>query len=493
VTGPAEDLRRAAELGPARDACVSATRKVSYGELLGAVEIASGALAQAGVGAGDRVAFVLANSPAFIAAYVAVRSIDAVPVPLDPRSGAEALARAVADADVAAIVTDPGGAPSGPSVRVVELPTVGSIGLARHRVAGAAEPQDTEGLAAIIYTSGSTGPPKGVMLAATALEAVAGAGVTLVDLGPEDRVGIVAPLFHLYALREIDAALRVGATLVVPRQLAFPASVLGELAAAHATVVSFVPALLALLLRHHAEQLAGLRDDLRVITIGTANASTELLDTVVQLLPRTRRIVTYGLTELSRACSREVPIPDDAPGTVGRPYPGVAIEVVGDDGRTLPIGETGRVILRSDMVMRGYWRRPELTAETLLPDGGLRTPDLGRLGERGGLRLLGRADEVINAGGEKIGPDEVEAALRSHPAVEDAAVAGVPDPAGILGMIVKAWVVLAPGERVSANELAAHCAARLESVKVPREIEFVDELPRAQLGKVTRGTLGSRG
>ena len=143
--------------------------------------------------------------------------------------------------------------------------------------------------------------------------------------------------------------------------------------------------------------------------------------------------------------------------------------------------------------MRGYWRRPELTAETLLPDGGLRTPDLGRLGERGGLRLLGRADEVINAGGEKIGPDEVEAALRSHPAVEDAAVAGVPDPAGILGMIVKAWVVLAPGERVSANDLAAHCAARLESVKVPRAIEFVDELPRAQLGKVTRGTLGSRG
>src|SRR4029079_5340813 len=163
---------------------------------------------------------------------------------------------------------------------------------------------------------------------ATALEAVAGAGVTLVDLGPEDRVGIVAPLLHLYALREIDAALRVGATLVVPRQLAFPASVLGELAAEHATVVSFVPARLALSLRHHAEQLAGLRDDLRVITIGTANASTELLDTVVQLLPRTRRIVTYGLTELSRACSREVPIPDDAPGTVGRPYPGVAIEVV---------------------------------------------------------------------------------------------------------------------------------------------------------------------
>ena len=209
-----------------------------------------------------------------------------------------------------------------------------------------------------------------------------------------------------------------------------------------------------------------------------------------ETLPRTRLLVTYGLTELSRACYRDVPAPDDRPGSVGRPYPNVRLEVLDESDRPVPAGTPGWVVLRSDMTSPGYWRRPDLTGRTMRGDGEVLAPDLGWVDADGYLYLLGRVDDVINTGGQKVGPDEVEAVLRSHPTVREAAVTGVSDPAGILGQVLKAWIVPVDGRWPGEEELRRHCALHLEPHKVPRMIERCSRLPKSVLGKTSRQLVG---
>jgi len=502
VTTPREDLRRHARVSPERIACVDGDLRVTFAVLADAVDAWAAELTASGVRPGDRVVMLLDNSARFLGMYLATLSLGAVAVPLNPVGGTAGVTDPIRDAAprlivcetrMAAAVAGSFGA-GGPARELAGPALGGSVSLV------APKPAEYEGLdgtgtplAAIIYTSGSTGPPKGVMLSIANMGAIARAGCDFVDLTPDDRLGVVTPMFHLYALREVDAALRSGATLVLPKALAFPASVIQQLHRERVTGISGVPSGFLLITEGFELQLGSLAEHLRYVALGTAVAAPALLATLRSALPATRVLVTYGLTELSRACYREVTDPDERPGSVGGPYPGVELEIRGHADIAVGPAIPGRVILRSEMVMQGYWRRPDLTARTLLPDGALLTPDIGSVDEQGWLSLLGRADDVINSGGEKIGPDEVEQVLREHPAVEDAAVTGAPDPAGVLGEVVKAWIVRAPGAELDAEQVRRHCAARLEPAKVPRLVEFCGTLPKTALGKTSRALLGREG
>jgi acyl-CoA synthetase (AMP-forming)/AMP-acid ligase II len=325
------------------------------------------------------------------------------------------------------------------------------------------------------------------MLSRSNMAATAEAGCAFVGLTAEDRVGVLAPLFHLYALREVDQALRTGATLVLVKNLAFPAKALRQLADEGVTGASGVPSGLALMADERYDALLGAwAASLRYLTLGTAPTPPTLLARLRAALPRTRILLTYGLTEASRACFREGS--DAKTDSVGRPYPGVEMRVLDEEGQQLPAGRHGRVALTSAMVMRGYWRRPELTTQTLLPDGTLLTPDHGWMDAEGYVHLLGRVDDVVNTGGEKVSPEEIETVLRAHPAVADAAVVGVADPDGILGQVLQAFVVPKDGA-VTEEALRTYCAARLEPHKVPRLVAFRDRLPKTVLGKTAKALL----
>jgi acyl-CoA synthetase (AMP-forming)/AMP-acid ligase II len=182
------------------------------------------------------------------------------------------------------------------------------------------------------------------------------------------------------------------------------------------------------------------------------------------------------------------------PSSVGIAIPGTEAYVVREDGTRAAPGETGELVIRGPHVMKGYWENPEATARALR-DGPfpwekvLYTGDLFRSDADGFLYFLGRKDDVIKSRGEKVSPDEVEAALRGHPQVADCAVLRADDPEGRLGQIVLAVVVPAPGARLAAEELTRFCASRLEPHKVPRAFRIVDSLPRTPLGKVDRGRL----
>jgi acyl-CoA synthetase (AMP-forming)/AMP-acid ligase II len=167
----------------------------------------------------------------------------------------------------------------------------------------------------------------------------------------------------------------------------------------------------------------------------------------------------------------------------------VELRALDDRGMPLPPNASGRIALRTAMAASGYWKRPQATRDLWLAEGWILSPDHGRIDEDGYLFLQGRVDEVINSGGEKVSPDEVEAALRGHPQVADCAVLAADDPDGLLGQIVLAIVVPKAGGRLDAEELTHFCAGRLELRKVPRAFRIVESLPRTALGKVDRGRL----
>lgn len=492
-------LREIARRSGDRPALWTANGVVTYGRLFEQSRALAQTLRVHGVVPRDRVAIVLDNSAEFVLAYLGSLGAGAVVVPCNPGAPCASLASVFQDCrPVAAFmmkpdlattqalrVADPDlntlyAAHSGKSEKQGPL-TIWSLAdwFSSANATLPGEEAEEESLAAIIYTSGTTGTPKGVMLSHANLDATASAGRQMLDLRADDRVGIVAPLFHLYGLREVDAALRVGATVILPPGGAFLASVHRHLQVAHVTGISAVPGALALLVERYRSELAASSGHLRYLTIGTAPASAALLSALRETLPSTRIVVTYGLTEVSRVSFRDVMDGESSVGNVGRPYPGVEISLLGDSEGV------GRVVVRSRMVMLGYWNRPEATRDVLGADGSLLTPDCGWIGADQTLHLLGRIDEVINCGGQKVSPAEVEEVLARHSRVAAVAVLAMADPAGILGQVVRA-IVVRRDDSLSINELLRHAASSLEAHKVPRSIEFVNEIPRSVLGKPQR-------
>ncbi|GDY52422.1 hypothetical protein SVIO_030450 [Streptomyces violaceusniger] len=171
---------------------------------------------------------------------------------------------------------------------------------------------------------------------------------------------------------------------------------------------------------------------------------------------------------------------------VGVPGPDTIVRIADDEGRDVPFGEQGEIVVRGPMVVPGYWRRPEATAAAL-PDGELRTGDIGFMDEAGWLYVVDRKKDMINASGFKVWPREVEDVLYTHPAVREAAVVGKPD--AYRGETVKAYVSLRPGAEVTPDELSAYCAERLAAYKYPREVEILPELPKTTSGKILRREL----
>ena len=496
-------LRRAADRVPGHPALIGGTAHFWYASLCDRVERLASALTEDGVESGDRIALLIGHTPDHVLAYSAALAAGAVVVPIDPNAPPAVISRVFEDAAPAAAIVEPALAATISSLvchaaNFRRLYVTGTEPtncpppicnmherlVAARPMAPLSGPRE-DSLAAIVYTSGTTGTPKGVMLSHRNLGEIAAAGQSLFGVTGEDRLAVVTPLFHLYGLREIDLAFASAATLVLPADVRFPAPSLQLFASARVTGLAAVPSWLSLILQRYRAELAPWADSLRYLAIGTAPLSARDLQLLRDLLPRTRLVVTYGLTEASRVCWRDVSEPSTPhdPRSVGKPYPGVELELLDEaDG-------VGRVAVRSGMVMMGNWNRPDATREILTEGGDLLTPDYGCFDSGGALHLLGRIDEVINCGGRKISPVEIEEALAEHPMVAASAAVAAPDPAGVLGQVAQVVVVSRPGSVLSAADVREWLALRLEPYKVPRFVEFADEIPTGMLGKSRRAHL----
>jgi fatty-acyl-CoA synthase len=464
-----------------------------------------------GVDPGDRLAVALPNWPEFVISALAAAELGAVVVPLDPGLTANELQFTLRNSEATAVVTPErhGGVdhleraesflqnlPALQYVvtvgeeelwyddRIFQFEDLVSSGERKELPSAAAEAEDVW---AILYTSGTTGKPKGVMLTHANVLGTAVATAAALRVTPEDVVLCTVPLFHIFGLGPVFLmAMVAGARIVL--QEAFDAGEALALAETHGvTVMHGTPTMFEMELRH-PERPGRRLERLRTGIVAAAPVSPELIRRVrAELVPDAE--IAYGLTETSPTVTITGPadLPEPREGTVGRALPGVEVVVLGDDGERVPAGTVGEVAIRGYNVMKGYHRQPEETARAFTPDGFFRTGDLGALDAEGFLRIAGRRKELILRGGFNVHPREVEDVLQSHPAVQHAAVVGVPHE--VWGEQVCACLVLEEGAIVTAEEIRQFCRRGLAESKIPDLVRFFEALPRTGSGKIRRAEL----
>ncbi len=404
----------------------------------------------------------------------------------------------VADSDARVLVTDPerwaalGSMREGLGVRHVLLTGEGgTVEGTRPFVAALAEapvhfealdlPEDT--LASLLYTSGTTGQPKGVML--SHLNIVDNARTfARVHYAPDDRLLITAPLFHCWGL--INGTLGIfstrGTAIAVRRFRTEP--VLDLIESARPTAMMGVPTMFNYLARSPTIARRDL-SSLRLVLSAAAPTPLEL----IEVLRRDWGVgyaESYGLTETSPVITT-THHSRNRPGSCGRAMGDTVLKVADFEGRPLAVGSIGELWARGTAIAAGYYKRPDATAAVFTRDGWFKTGDIVKMDDEGYVTIVDRAKDMINVGGEKVYPRDVEEVLHRHPAIADAVVIGVPHPD--LGEVPKAFIVLNPGYRLTVEEAIAFVRPVLASFKVPRSVEFLDAIPRSPSGKALRRLL----
>ncbi|MFO0610873.1 MAG: class I adenylate-forming enzyme family protein [Polyangiales bacterium] len=520
----AELLERAAARHPDKAGLVAQGRRLTWAELSGRAARAARALREKGVGRGDRVVLYGDNSVDLAVGAFAALYADACFVVVSGMTRAEKLAYVLRDSGAAALVADAALAPHWVGacslLGAAAPPTLVMSGLSPRppehavEVARAADVARCEALdplaasmpdappprasidldlAMIIYTSGSTGEPKGAMLSHRNVDFSSWSVTTLLENTADDVIFSTLPLAFNYGLYQWLMAARLGATLVLERAFTFPLQSLARAAAERATGFPGVPTMFAML----AELQDAERPDLASVRYVTSTAAQLLPRHVAALgrfFPAARVYSMYGLTECKRVSW--LPPADLArkPDSVGLPIPGTEFWVVDDEGRRLPPGEAGELVVRGSHVMRGYWGKPALTERFLRPgplpgEQVLYTGDLCRVDDEGHLHFIARMDEVIKSRGEKVAPREVEKAIERIEGVRECAVVPVADE--VLGAAIKAFVVLEESwrGRYTERDIALRAGQFVEPYMVPKHVEFRDALPKTDLGKILKKAL----
>ncbi|NYT23817.1 AMP-binding protein [Alcaligenaceae bacterium] len=470
---------------PQRPFVLYGDRSHTYGEMASLVAAYAGRLARAGVAAGDRVALVCGNRPAFLVAWFAINEIGAIAVPLNTGLRADSLRYTLRQSEARLLLIEP----ELLEARKTDIASIPSLEVweidasmeepdgdhPRHRPAAQPSAHDP---ACILYTSGTTGLPKGVVLPNEAYVAAGRDMAESLGLAADERIMVFLPLFHanpqMYA---VTSALRTGASIaLIPK---FSASRFFEDAARYqATGFTYVGTVLAILEKHHPRQ--HLAHSIKWCVGG--GAPRRVWEEIEQRFGIAVREL-YGMTETGAWVSMNV---EGATrfGSVGSPRRRISLSIRDEQGTPLPTGHKGEIVARASqpgIFFTEYWRNAEATAQTL-KDGWLYTGDRGWLDEDGYLYFDGRVKELIRRGGEMIAPTEIEQQLLKHPAVRDCTVIGIPDE--IMGEEIKAVVVADGG--VDPLALREHLADRIAPHMLPRYFSFVDAIPKTETEKVKR-------
>ncbi len=502
----ADVIRRTAASSPGAMALRHGEREITYAELEERSNRLAQALIASGVGAGARVAYLGRAAPEVIELLFAVSKIGAVIVPLNWRLSRRELAAVLENSEAPLLLADAGYLETAENL-VAQAARPLLLRIVGHDHRGAYEPWlaahdpvdpggrgEPDDVIVQMYTSGTTGAPKGVL---TTHRNLAAAAATSSRWGFDaDAISLTPlPLFHIGGIGWVYCGLWHGASTILVSEFD-PARVLEILERRRVTNPIFVPTMLQMLtdVPGSAE-----RDfsALRSITYGASPITTTTLRAALRTFG-CDLIGLYGLTESTGGVVHLDGADHDADGprqhllrSAGRPYEWVELRIVDPaTGEDLPPHTVGEVWLRAPNVMAGYFNRPGETARTLTRDGWLRTGDGGYVDREGYLFLTDRVKDMIISGGENVYPIEIEEVLTQHPDVADAAVIGVPDERW--GEAVTAVVVPRDDRAVSAVELLAFARERLAGYKLPRSIEFVDDLPRTPTGKVLKRELRER-
>lgn len=504
-----DTLKKALKLFPQKQAIVCGGERWSYQEFCHRINRLSYSLRSFGIGKDDKVAILHPNCHAFLEAYYAVPQIAAISVPINYRLSPREIAFILNDSESKVLISDSMFkdqiAPIRDEIqRVKNIIWTGQPGeldgrtdLNYEKVLEQANPNpfpdpplSGEDIAQIYYTSGTTGRPKGVMLSHKNVTTHALGTIAELQLTDRDVWLHVAPLFHLADAWATWAVTWVGGTHVLIREFEAKA-VLKAIEREKATLTNLIPTMLNLMVNHPE---AGEFDysSLRVLLSGGAPIAPEVVRKLVNTF-KCDYIQTYGMTETSPYLTLSIlkghlkKLPDEEQlrfkSKTGREFIGVELKVVNDQGTEVQRDEkeVGEIIVKGDIVTKGYWKLPEETKKSII-DGWLYTGDMAVMDEEGYVTIVDRKKDMILTGGENVYSTEVENVLYTHPAILECAVIGIPDPKW--GEAVKAFVVLKSGQNATEEGIIRFCKERLAHYKAPKSIDFIGALPRTGSGKI---------
>jgi fatty-acyl-CoA synthase len=494
-------LDKGASLDPGAPCLTLDGVSLTYGDVVALSHRVARALRRSGVRPGDKVGILSANDPIAFACVFGVARAGAVWCPINPRNAAAENQELLALFDCAALIHQAGFgelvdaiAPGLPQLRTVvcldaargATPSFGDW-LADADGDPPAEAAPPDDVVALVGTGGTTGRPKGVMLTDRNLEAMS--AITLMSYPFVGRPVYLAlaPLTHAagvlcFPVMALGGEIVVMAKPDVARFLA--------LIERHRVTHTFLPPTLIYMVLGHPDLAATDLTSLQCFWYGAAPMSVARLEEALERIGPMAQL--FGQSEAPMMVSTMSPADHrHADGTVarerlasaGRPSPLVTVAIMAEDGTLLPRGERGEIVVRGSLVMAGYYRNPQATAE-VSAHGWHHTGDIGYLDADGYLFIVDRAKDMVITGGFNVYSAEVEQALMAHPDVRDCAVVGLPDDKW--GERVTAVIELAPGSTVSADDLVAFVKERLGSVKAPKQIEFWDNLPRSTVGKILK-------
>jgi len=463
---------------------------LTYQDLYDAAAVVAGSLKERGIAPGDRVGLVLPNVPAFPILFYGALLAGATVVPMNPLLKAREVQYYLKDSCMSLVFgwdgggTDNPAVPEGAKAEGVDCVVVGAMGPSDLTGSPAPEPveRDDSDTAVILYTSGTTGQPKGAELTHHNLASNAATTVTaLIQISPDDVIMGCLPLFHVFGLTcGLNASVRTGSCLtLIPRFDAGKA--LAVVARDKVTVFEGVPTMYAGMLHHDDADSADV-STLRTCISGGSAMPVEIMKSFEDKFGCVI-LEGYGLSETSPVASFNQPGMERKPGTIGVEVPGCEMKVVDDDGNEVAEGEPGEIAIRGENVMKGYWGRPEATAESI-PDGWFRTGDVATKDADGYYTIVDRKKDLIIRGGYNVYPREIEEALYEHPAVAEAAVIGIKDAS--LGEEIGAAVAFKSGQSAEPAELVAFVKERVAAYKYPRHVWVVDQLPKGPTGKILR-------
>jgi long-chain acyl-CoA synthetase len=462
--------------------------ELSYGMLHGATAHIAGLLAAHGFQRGDRVGIMLPNVPYFPVCYYGVLRAGGIVVPMNVLLRTREVAYYLSDSGAKLLFAwhgfaadaEAGAAQAGAECLLVEPGSFEQeVGSATPDTAVADTADDDT--AVLLYTSGTTGQPKGAELTHANLTLNARGSADLFDLGSEGMVLGALPLFHSFGQTcSMNATVGSGGTLtLLPRF--DPGKALEIIQRDEVNVFQGVPTMYGAML-HHPERDKYDVSTLKLCGSGGSAMPVELLRGFDQAFG-CKILEGYGLSESSPVASFNHADRERKPGSIGTPIKNVEMRVVDDDGHEVPQGEVGEIIIRGYNVMKGYWQRPEATAETII-DGWLHTGDMGRVDEDGYFYVVDRKKELIIRGGYNVYPREIEEVLYEHPAVREAAVLGVPHDE--YGEEVGAAVALKDGASATPEELRDYVKSQVAAYKYPRVVWLLDDLPKGPTGKILK-------
>jgi fatty-acyl-CoA synthase len=482
---------RAARSG-GRTAVVSGDERLTYAQLDARAARVAGALRAEGVEAGDRVACILRNRHELLEMLFGVTRLGAVFVPINFRLAAPEIAYVLHDSGTRVLVGQHAFedearracAEAGATYRSVDGPVAEYVPWRDRAECLAPVATGRDDVAMIMYTSGTTGPPKGAVITHENVLYNLLQYTGDWDLRADDVTVVVNPIFHAVLHILTVPLLYKGGTVVLQENFD-PQETLRIVRDEGVTVMFAIPAAWEMLVDAPDFESTDF-SALRFAGSGGAAAPPRLMQMFARRDIPYRQ--GYGLTETTSSAT-VMDAADQArkPGSIGRPFFGVEVTVVADDGRDCGPGEVGELLLRGRNIARGYWNKPAETADSFMDDGWFRTGDLARRDDEGFLFLVDRKKDVIISGGENIASIEVEHAILQHEAIQEAAVIGLPHERW--GETPRAIVALRDGAALDEAGLIAHCRSLIAGYKCPTSVVFVDQLPKTANGKIAKAQL----